>query len=465
MFNTDKLGWNELINGISGRLIQGDLGCKATGITTDTRTLRTGDLFVALKGPRFDGHHYVDQAFEKGATAALVSEPLKPGALPEEKVVILVKDTLLALGDLSALWRRKFPVTLIGISGSNGKTTTKEMLAGILELEGPTLKNPGNLNNWIGLPLSLFSLNKDHRFAVIEMGMNRSGEIARLCQIARPDVGLLTNIGPAHLEGLGSLSAVAQAKGELFEALEPDDWAVINYDDPRIRDLARSCQARKITFGQDPEAEVGADRLSLTPQGISFQILFQGEQEDIFLPIQGEHNTSNALGAAAAALALGLSLQKVRQGLEGFKLPEHRLQLKKGIKGIRLIDDTYNANPASLKAALTTFQSLRQGKRGGLVLGDMLELGDQALEAHREIGKRIGDMGIDYLLTIGPLSQGLFSEALGGLRPPQKGFWMQSHQEIIDQLITIIQEGDILLIKGSHGMDMEAIVRALEDKG
>jgi UDP-N-acetylmuramoyl-tripeptide--D-alanyl-D-alanine ligase len=464
-FSTDILAWTELITGIHGRVIQGDLHRKATGISTDTRTLNGGDLFVALKGPNFDGHHYLAQAFEKGAAAALVSGPPLPGMIAADKVVIQVENTLTALGDLSALWRWKFPVTLIGISGSNGKTTTKEMLAAILGLEGPTLKNPGNLNNWIGLPLSLFSLNEDHRFAVMEMGMNHLGEIARLCQIAQPSVGLLTNIGPAHLEGLGSMSAVAKAKGELFEALESDHWAVINNDDPRIQDLARSCSARKISFGLDQEAQVKADHLSLTPQGIGFRIHFQGKQEELFLPVQGVHNISNALGAAAAALALGFSLPKVRQGLKGFKPPEHRMQLKAGLKGVRLIDDTYNANPASMTAALKAFQSLRQGKRGGLVLGDMLELGASAPEAHREIGKRIGEMGVDYLLTLGPWSEELLSEALVGAHPPAKIFGAQGHKEIVNQLSGLIQEGDWLLVKGSHGMDMEAIVRALEDKG
>jgi UDP-N-acetylmuramoyl-tripeptide--D-alanyl-D-alanine ligase len=465
MFSTDKLGWEELMAGISGRLIQGDLGNKAMGVSTDTRTLKGGNLFVALKGPRFDGHGYLLQAFEKGAVAALVSELLKSESWAPDRIVIRVRDTLAALGDLAALWRRKFSVTMIGISGSNGKTTTKEMLAGILEREGPTLKNTGNLNNAIGLPLSLFSLNGNHRFAVMEMGMNHLGEIARLCQIARPSVGLLTNIGPAHLEGLGSLSLIAKAKGELFEALDVNHWAAINYDDPRIRDLARSCRARKITFGLDPKAEVRAEQIGLTPQGGRFRILFQGERAEVALPIPGEHNISNALGAVAAALALGLSLEKIRPGLEGFRLPEHRLQLKRGLKGVHLIDDSYNANPASLKVALNTFQALREGKRGGLVLGDMLELGDQASEAHREIGRIIGEMDVSYLLTLGPLSQDLLSEALKGGRPPHKAFGAESHEEIINELLNLIREGDVILIKGSHGMDMETVVRALEDRG
>ena len=238
---------------------------------------------MALKGPRFDGHDYVLQAFEKGAAAVLVSEPVPQGMLPADKGVIEVKDTLSALGDLAGLWRRKFPVTLIGISGSNGKTTTKEMLAAILELEGPTLKNPGNLNNWIGLPLSLFFLNEDHRFAVMEMGMNHSGEIARLCQIASPSVGLLTNIGPAHLEGLGSMAAVAKAKGELFEALEADHWAVINGDDSRIRELARTCPARKITFGQTRKLKSGRNNWRYPPRGSGSEFFFREKKRSFCL--------------------------------------------------------------------------------------------------------------------------------------------------------------------------------------
>lgn len=465
MFNTDKLAWEELLAGISGRLIRGDLGRKATGISTDTRTLKAGDLFVALKGPNFDGHQYISQAFEKGAVAALVSDPRKIWITPQDRGIIQVNDTLSALGDLSALWRGKFSATVIGISGSNGKTTTKEMLAAILGQEGLTLKNPGNLNNAIGLPLSLFSLNEDHRFAVMEMGMNHLGEIARLCQIARPSIGLLTNIGPAHLEGLGSLAMIAKAKGELFEALEVNHWAVINYDDPMVRELGRVCRARKMTYGSDPKAGVRAEGVAITPQGVRFRLFFHGGKEEIVLPISGEHNISNALGAAAAALALNLPLEKIRAGLEGFKLPEHRLQLKKGFRGVQLIDDSYNANPASLKAALNTFQLLRRGKRGGLILGDMLELGAQASEAHKEIGRFIGNMGVDYLLTLGPLSQGMVAEALKGSQPPQKAFGVGSHKEIVDRLVDLIQAGDVILIKGSHGMNMEAVVQALEDRG
>jgi UDP-N-acetylmuramoyl-tripeptide--D-alanyl-D-alanine ligase len=464
MIIPESLNWQELIEAASGQLAQGELTLPVSEISTDTRTLNQGALFVALKGLHFNGHNYLAQAFKKGASAALVSEPLKPGQVPPDRIVIQVKDTLRALGDLAGLWRSRFPVTLIGISGSNGKTTSKEMLAGILDLEGPTLRNPGNLNNWIGLPMSLFSLNESHRFAVMEMGMNHLGEIARLCQIARPSVGLLTNVGPAHLEGLGSMEAIAQAKGELFQSLKEEDWAIVNADDFRIRDLALSCQARKLTFGRDPGAKVRAEQINASSDGIHFQMIFSGEGEKIFLPVQGEHNVSNALGVAATALALGLSLRKIREGLAGFKAPAHRLQLKKGIKGSLLIDDSYNANPASMKTALSTFQSLRQGKRAGLVLGDMLELGAEGQKAHQEIGRQIGAMEIDYLVALGPLSQEMISEAQRGKRPPRKTFGALEHKEIIRQLESLIRTGDLILIKGSHGMNMEAVASALEDQ-
>jgi UDP-N-acetylmuramoyl-tripeptide--D-alanyl-D-alanine ligase len=462
MFNTDHLGWDHLIQGISGRLIQGELNRKAQGVSTDTRTLQAGNLFVALKGPHFNGQTFLSQAFEKGAAAALVSEPFPPGVPASGKAIILVKDTLTALGDLASLWRGLFPVVLTGISGSNGKTTAKDMLASILQSEGPTLKNPGNLNNWVGLPLSLFSLQAGIRFAVMEMGMNRAGEIARLCRIAKPAVGLLTSIGPAHLEGLGSLEAITQAKGELFEALGPGDWAIINQDDFRIKELAQTCRARKMTFGLDPGAQVQGRLMDSTPEGFRFRILFQGEEQEVFLKMQGGHNIVNALGAAAAALALGLSLTTVRKGLEQASLPEHRLQLRKGVREVRLIDDTYNANPASLIAALSTFQSLRKADRGGLVLGDMLELGEQAGPAHQEIGALIGEMGIDYLLTLGPLSQALLEKALKGSRPPAQAFQIRTQEEAVQRLMEVMQPGDWVLVKGSHGLGMEAVVRSLE---
>ena len=263
MFDTGLLPWSLILKNLSGRLVQGDLNSQARGVSTDSRTIQKGNLFVALAGPHFDGRAFLPQAFERGAVGALISGRWSLDSIPDPRIIIEVDDTLQALGDLARFWRQPFSLPLVGITGSNGKTTTKEMLAGILEPSGPTLKNPGNLNNLIGLPLTLLGLGPEHRFAVLEMGMNRAGEIRRLSAIAGPTVGLITNIGPAHLEGLGSLEAIARAKGELFEALTREDWAVINQDDPRILELSTRCPSQKITFGLDPRAEVRAEEVRL----------------------------------------------------------------------------------------------------------------------------------------------------------------------------------------------------------
>jgi UDP-N-acetylmuramoyl-tripeptide--D-alanyl-D-alanine ligase len=464
VFNTDVLPWPQILLNLSGRLVQGDLSSPALGVSTDSRTIQPGNLFVALSGPHFDGRTFLSQAFERGAGGAVVSGPSSWDSTPARKIIIEVQDTLRALGDLAQLWRKRFSVPVIGLTGSNGKTTTKEMLAGILEPSGPALKNEGNLNNLIGLPLTLLGLGPEHRMAVLEMGMNRSGEIRRLSAIAGPTVGLITNIGPAHLEGLGSLEAIARAKGELFEALTREDWAVVNQDDPRILELSTACQSQKITYGLDPRAEVRADGIQPTASGIGFSLCFQGLRREIRLPLPGQHNVSNALAAAAAALVLGLPIDRIQGGLEGFSPPAHRLQIRPGRRGAHLLDDSYNANPASVQAALATFQSLRQDRRGGLVLGDMLELGGSSQTAHREIGIRIGGLGVDYLVTIGQYTPALMAEALKGDQPPAKAVHCSSPTVLMEQLDRLIQAGDWVLIKGSHGMALETIALALQSE-
>jgi UDP-N-acetylmuramoyl-tripeptide--D-alanyl-D-alanine ligase len=462
LFDTGLLSWPLILKNLPGRLVQGDLKSQARGVSTDSRTVQKGNLFVALAGPHFDGRTFLSQAFARGAAGALISSPWSLASTPDPRIIIEVDDTLQALGDLARFWRQPFSLPLVGITGSNGKTTTKEMLAGILELCGPTLKNPGNLNNLIGLPLTLLGLGPEHRFAVLEMGMNRSGEIRRLSAIAVPTVGLITNIGPAHLDGLGSLEAIARAKGELFEALTREDWAVINQDDPRILELSAACQSQKITYGLDPWAEVRADGIQPTTSGLGFFLSFQGQRREIRLPLPGRHNVGNALAAAAAALVLGLSIDRIQQGLEGFSPPAHRLQIRPGRRGAHLLDDSYNANPASLQAALATFESLRQDRRGGLVLGDMLELGGSSRTAHQEIGTRIGGLGVDYLVTIGQYTPALIAEALKGGRPPAEAVHCSSSTELLEQLDRLIQAGDWVLIKGSHGMALETIAAALQ---
>jgi UDP-N-acetylmuramoyl-tripeptide--D-alanyl-D-alanine ligase len=432
------------------------------GVGTDSRTIQPGNLFIALQGPHFDGHDFLPQVWERGAAGAVVSRRDQGQIPPADRIIIQVEDTLQALGDLAHRWRTLFHIPLIGLSGSNGKTTTKEMIASILETRGPVLKNPGNLNNRIGLPLTLLTLGPVHRSAVLEMGMNQPGEIRRLAEIAVPAIGLLTSIGPAHLEGLGSLENIARAKGELFAALTDRDTAVVNRDDPWIMAAARECPAQKIFFGLDPQAEVCGEALRMTAEGMRFRLRCRGWEQEVRLPLWGEHNVRNALGAAATGVALGLDGETIRGGLERFTPPPQRFRVLAGPQGSRLIDDSYNANPASVQAALDTFQALRGENPGGMVLGDMLELGDFAEAAHREIGRRLGEMGLAYLLTLGPLSVTLLAEARRGPHPPKTALSQESHAEVVENLRRLIRPGDWVLFKGSHGMALEKVVRALE---
>jgi UDP-N-acetylmuramoyl-tripeptide--D-alanyl-D-alanine ligase len=381
-----------------------------TNVGTDSRKLADGQLFVALQGERFDGHAYAPQTLDQGAVAAMVSREV--AALPS---AIMVKDTRLALGDLAAYWRRKFDIPLAAITGSNGKTTVKEMLASILRIEAGgddyVLATEGNLNNDIGLPLTLLKLRTQHRYAVAEMGMNHSGEISYLTRIGKPTVALVNNATTAHVGELGSVEAIARAKGEIFEGLADDGVAVINADDAFAslwRMLSNPHQV--MTFGLDMPADVTAtytlasDRSDIhlrTPEG----------NVDFELPAPGLHNVRNALAAATVALAMGASLASIAQGLSTFSGAKGRLQRKSGIQGATVLDDTYNANPASVKAAIDVLAA-NSGTRL-LVLGDMGELGAEAPAMHAAIGSYAKAAGIDALYTLGELSRHMV-EAFGG---------------------------------------------------
>jgi len=419
-----------------------------SGISTDTRGIAAMNLFFALVGPNFDGHDYVGQAQSKSAAAAVVSRSLVT-PLP----LLQVADTRLALGQLARHWRARFSIPVIGITGSNGKTTVKEMIAAILACQGPVLATKGNLNNDIGVPLTLAGLGSDHRSAVVEMGANHAGEIAYLAGLARPTVGIVTNAGPAHLEGFGSLDGVAHAKGEMFKALSDDAVAGINADDhyaPLWKGFAQGRQT--LTFGLQAAADVTATysaeatgtRLELrTPQGLI----------NVQLPLLGRHNVINALGAAAAALAAGAQLEQVRQGLEGLGGVSGRLQRKQRRDGGLIIDDTYNANPASMRAAIDVLKEY-PGERW-LILGDMGELGDNSAALHAEIGAYAAQAGIDQLFTLGELARqtarawGARAQAFVDLAP------------LMVALENNLRPDITVLVKGSRSMGMERVVQAL----
>ena len=369
-----------------------------TDVVSDSRTLKAGQLFIALHGPNFDGHDFLKQSAQAGAAGALVASA-QPLALPQ----ILVADTQAALERAGRAWREAFTGPLVGVAGSNGKTTAKEMTAAILATAGECLATRGNLNNHIGVPLTLLRLSPSHRFAVVEMGANRAGEVAALVAIARPTVGLITNAGAEHLEGFGSLEGVARAEGEMVAGLAPEATAVINADDEFAPLWRNSTRARVITFGVRAAADFAASevRTAVGPDGFSTQFRLNAPQGSaaIRLGLGGAHNVANALAAAAAAASCGASLEQIAAGLASMRAVPGRLQFRHASGGAWLIDDSYNANPSSMRAAIEVLASL--GGRRWLVLGDMAELGEFTENAHTDIGEFAREHGIERLYATG----------------------------------------------------------------
>lgn len=425
-----------------------------TAVSTDTRQLPPDALFVALIGPNFDGHDFVAAARERGAGAALVSR-LVDDPLPQLRVA----DTRLALGRLAALWRSRFRHPLIALTGSNGKTTLKEMIAAILRVRGPTLATEGNLNNDIGVPLTLLRLNRQYAYAVIEMGANHPGEIAYLTDLARPDVAIINNAGPCHLEGFGDVAGAARSKGEIFQGLGKDGVAVINRDDPYADDWTRLNPGRRIVdFGLDSPATVSGQVLDATIN--HFRLMAAEGEIEIRLPVPGRHNVRNALAAAAAALTVGATLDEVRQGLESLRGVGGRMQRLQGRHGGAVIHDAYNANPASLAAALQVAGA--EPGRKWLVLGDMRELGPAADALHAQSGQDARAAGFERLYALGEHSRAA-AQAFGG---------GGEHFETVETLAAALghalqnsSEPPLVLVKGSRGMRMERVVAALAAPG
>ncbi len=423
-------------------------------VSTDSRTLPEGALFVALQGPNFDGHAYLEQARARGAVAAMVSRRLDTG-LPQ----LQVADTRLGLGRLAAGWRQASRAGVVAVTGSNGKTTVKEMIAAILSRQGRTLATTGNLNNEIGLPLTLLRL-QDETYAVVELGANHPGEIGYLSDIARPDVALLNNAGSAHLEGFGSLEGVARAKAEILSGLAADGVFLFNADD-RWAGLWRELAAgrRLCTFGMHRAADVSSPEAAIETRWSEsgffsrFPVTTPGGEVEIDLPLAGRHNRMNALAAIAAAQLMGADLQQIRDGLLGLRPVTGRLQPVAGTGGVRVIDDSYNANPDSVSAAIAVLATA-PGRRF-LVLGDLAELGPEAERLHEAVGRQACDAGIERLCCLGGLS-----------RAAARGFgagaqWFPDHDSLIATLKGQLTQGDTVLIKGSRSARMEQVVKAL----
>ena len=427
--------------GVSGRI---------EDVATDTRTMTPGCLFFALRGARFDGHSFLREAAARGAAAAVTDRPCEP----DWPLCLVVPDTRLALGRLAAHWRRRMNAQVLAVTGSNGKTSVKEMAARILAVEHPGIATQGNLNNDIGVPLTLLRLRPNHRYAVVEMGMNRPGEIAALAAMAAPDVALVTNAGCAHLAGLGTVEAVAAEKGSLYPALGDKGTAVINADDAFASYWRGLASGPVLTYGLSTPADVSA-RFTLTGTGSELQITARNWARalPVRLAVLGRHNVANALAATALALAVGASRDAIAAGLTQTVPVAGRLVGTAGHAGSRLIDDSYNANPDSARAALAVLADL-PGERW-FVLGDMAELGASGAALHRSFGEAAAAAGIEHLWTLGTLSaEACRAFGVGGRH-------YEDHETLSRDLKAALHEDAVVLIKGSRSMRMERIVSAL----
>lgn len=448
----------ELASATHGRMV-GDGGLRISGISTDSRSVGAGELFVPLRGERFDGHDFLAQVAAAGGGVCLVEERwLKQHELPASLAGVVVKDSLRALGDLAAVYRQRFEPLLIGVTGSNGKTTTKEMLASILSLTGPGLATEGNLNNLIGLPRMVFRLQPEHRWAVLEMGMSEPGEIDRLAEIAQPKVGIVLNAFPAHLQSMGSVEAVARAKGELLFRIADNGLAVVNGDDPRVVSLPQNPSARRISFGIRRGEVRAEDIRSYGVEGQSFTLVTPKGEAEVRLNACGSHNVYNAL-AAAAALLDELPLAIIVEGLARFTPYKGRFRIEQ-VGPLTLIDDSYNANPASTGAALATLAEIKGGARAFVALGDMLELGGDEAELHRLVGGQAAQVA-DRLYLIGELTAHAAKGAReAGLAAEQVCSGLD-HGAVANDIIERAQPGDLILVKGSRGMRMETIAELI----
>ncbi|HJG07971.1 UDP-N-acetylmuramoyl-tripeptide--D-alanyl-D-alanine ligase [Megamonas hypermegale] len=432
------------------------------GVTTDTRKVEEGMLFVALKGEKFDGHDFIAEAAKKGAIGAIVNKDYDVSRLEDVEIDILaVNDTLKAYQDLAKLWRSKFSIPVIGITGSNGKTTTKDLTAAVLSGKWNVLKTQANFNNEIGLPMTLLQLNKSYDVAVVEMGMRGLGQIKLLTDIAKPTIGVITNVGETHMELLGSIENIAKAKSEMAQAIEIDGKVVLNADDEHVAKMHEVTKARPIYFGINHAADVKAFNVKTVGEGKTEFDAFIGENMAHFtLNMLGIHNVYNCLAALAVGYACGLTIEEMQKGLASFKPTAMRFEYKK-VGDFNVINDAYNASPMSTKAALSNLAKVTDGRKI-LVMGDMFELGSVEVKAHEDIAVQAKEAGVSIIVTRGTLTQNTARKAREIGIP--EVYECANHEEAVATLKKVLQKDDTVLFKGSHGMHMEKIIELLENE-
>ena len=461
------LTWDEMCAATGAHLHSGKIAGTAVipQITTDTRKISDGDLFIALRGENFDGANFAADALTKGAAAGLIGEPISADvqkALKKVKgAVLTVADTLAAYQAIAHAWRMKFDIPVIAITGSNGKTTTKDLTAAVLSGRGAVCRTAANYNNEVGLPLTLLGITAENTAAVVEIGMRGLGQIAALAPIAAPNIGIVTNVCEVHMELLGSIENIAKAKAELVEAIPAGGTVILNADDARVAAMrARAAEGvRVLTYGISAEADVRAEALRCTADGSQFMVTWANERHDYSIPLAGRHNVSNALAALAAGFVLGLTPQEMQTGLSHLSASKMRYEVHE-IGAWRFINDAYNASPSSMRAAIETTAALYAGRKIA-VLGDMLELGAAAEEAHRRIGRRVAELGFAALVTYGPQARWMHEEAEAA---GCNAHHAETHAEAADVLRSLLADGDTVLFKGSRGMKMEEIIGLLTGK-
>ncbi len=447
----------EIIEATGGVLLSGRADMSFSCISTDSRKAGPGCLFIPLKGERYDGHDFIAGAFGNGADAALTERGLTDA---DDRMLIKVDNTQKALQDIAAYYRKKFPIPFVGITGSVGKTSTKDMVACALGAVYNVLKNEGNLNNEIGVPLTIFRLEPSHQAAVVEMGMSGFGEIRTLTGIVRPKVGIITNIGISHIEKLGTRQNILKAKLELLEGLEPGGLLILNGDDVMLSGVKDLLDVRTVSYGLEEGVDYQAYNVrSRGENGIDFGIILGGREYNVHLPVPGVHNVYNALAALAAGQELGIDVQELIRGIASYSPGNMRLNIIKA-DGITVINDAYNASPQSVKAAIDVLDELEADRRIA-VLGDMLELGDWSVDAHLETGRNAAGSMTDIIITVGDAAADIARGAVEAGFPPECAVMTGSNDQALDYLRSIVVKGDAILVKGSRGMKMEEIVNGL----
>lgn len=449
---------------IGGKIIYGNDKGIITAITTDSRSMQPGSLFIALKGDRFDGHEFVLQALDKGARAAVVSrKPADLGFVPDDAAVILVDDTLQALQDLAASYRMQFKLPVIAVTGSVGKTTTKELIASCLSSTWKTLKTEGNFNNDIGLPLTLLQMDDSYQAAVVEMGMRGLGEIRRLAAIARPSFALISNIEPVHLETLGSMENIARAKCEVLAAIPADGFALINGDHKLLVEAASEYPCPLYTFGYNKECDFQARECRIAGSGMQIRMrLPDGMGEELFFPLPAAGLALNVVSAAALSSLLGIDFASIRSSLRDYRPSGNRLHIISLEAGGVIINDTYNANPVSMAAALETGRQLARPGKYAAVLGDMYELGSLEEEGHLIVGQKAHAAGVDLLVAVGEKARDIARGAIAAGMDPNQVHYFKTKAEGMQYLQTRVDNSWIMLFKASRGMQLETMVDELE---